>query len=113
MARFLIDANLPRRLSIWMSEEFEWVVDHDDTWTDSQVWEYARENDLIIVTKDTDFSDRIMLSVPPPRVIHLKIGNLRISELREFLVRVWPTVAQSSQQHKLLLVGSETITGIR
>jgi hypothetical protein len=46
MARFLIDANLPRRLSIWMSEEFDWVVDHDETWTDSQVWGYAANTTL-------------------------------------------------------------------
>ena len=112
MARFLNDANLPRRLSIWMSDEFDWVVDHDETWTDSQVWNYARQHDLIIVTKDADFSERIMPSQPPPRVIHLKIGNLRLSELRQFLIQIWPTVAPLAQSHKLLIPGTETVTGV-
>ncbi|MFM2004921.1 MAG: hypothetical protein RLZZ09_576, partial [Pseudomonadota bacterium] len=58
MARFLIDANLPRKLSIWNCSDFEWVVDQDAAWTDSKVWEYARRQDLIIVSKDADFSDR-------------------------------------------------------
>ena len=69
MARYLIDANLPRRLTIWHDTAFEWVSDHDDRWSDSQVWDYARLNDLVIVTKDADFSNRVMLSAPPPRVV--------------------------------------------
>lgn len=104
MARFLIDANLPNRFALWRSPDFELVADHDDTWPDSTVWEYARANDLTIVTKDADFSDRIMSSEPPPRVIHLRVGNMRLAELRAFLTRVWPQLAELTHGHKLLIV---------
>lgn len=43
--------------------------------TDSQLWLHARENDLAIVTKDADFSQRIVLNAPPPRVVHLRVGT--------------------------------------
>lgn len=112
MPRFLIDANLPRRLLIWQGEGFDWVADHDDTWPDSQVWEYARQHDLIIVTKDADFSDRAMLSSPPPRVVHLRVGNLRLKELRQFLIDVWPKVREAAPTHKLLVVHADSIVGI-
>lgn len=104
MARFLIDANLPNRFALWHSQDFELVADHDDTWPDASVWEYARANDLSIVTKDADFSDRIMSSTPPPRVIHLRIGNMRLLELRAFLTRTWPQIDQLSRSYKLLIV---------
>jgi predicted nuclease of predicted toxin-antitoxin system len=104
LARFLIDANLPNRLALWNTAEFELVADHDDSWPDSVVWEYARNNNLTIVTKDADFSDRIMTASPPPRVIHLRIGNLRLGELREFLIRVWPQLDELSCKYKLLIV---------
>ena len=52
MARFLIDANLPQRLALWHSDEFEQVTDHDDAWPDSEVWNYARAHNLTIVTKE-------------------------------------------------------------
>ena len=112
MPRFLIDTNLPRRLAIWNNPDFDWVADHDDTWSDSQVWEYARQNDLIIVTKDADFSDRIMLSGPPPRVVHVRAGNMRLRELREFLLRVWPAIHEAAPTHKLLVVRGDSILGV-
>jgi predicted nuclease of predicted toxin-antitoxin system len=113
MARFLIDANLPRKLSIWNCSDFEWVVDQDAAWTDSKVWEYARRQDLIIVSKDADFSDRAMVSSPPPRVVQVKVGNLRLAELRQFLIEVWPTIELAAPSHRLLVVSREAVTGIR
>ncbi len=111
-ARFLIDANLPRRLAIWQGPEFDWVVDHDANWPDSVVWSYAQANDLIIVTKDADFSDRIMLSAPPPRVVHIRVGNLRLRELRAWLIEVWPAIVRAAPGHKLLTVHRDTILGV-
>ena len=80
MARFLIDVNLPYFFALWHGDEYLHVRDLDDTWTDTQIWEYARQNDMVIVSKDADFSDRVMLSEPPPRVVHVRLGNLRMRE---------------------------------
>jgi Uncharacterized protein conserved in bacteria len=113
VARYLIDANLPRRLTIWHTPDFEWVSDHDDRWSDSQVWDHARLNDLIIVTKDADFSNRVMLSAPPPRVVHLRLGNQRIGDLRDFLMRNWPAIAEAAEEHKLTIVTPNRMSGIR
>jgi predicted nuclease of predicted toxin-antitoxin system len=113
MARFLIDANLPRKLSLWEGANFEWVVDHDAAWTDSTVWQYARQQDLIIVSKDADFSDRAMVSTPPPRVVQIKVGNLRLAELRQFLIEVWPAIDQAAPSHRLLVVSREAVMAIR
>ena len=112
MARFLIDANLPSRFSVWNSPDFDLVAAHDDAWPDSQVWEYAKEHGLTIVTKDADFSERMMLASPPPRVVLLKIGNMRIGELRDFLLRSWPRIDELSQVYKLLIVRTDVIEGI-
>jgi predicted nuclease of predicted toxin-antitoxin system len=112
VARFLIDANLPSRLVLWHHADFELVANLGEDWPDSQVWDYAQKHNLIIVTKDADFSERIMLSSPPPRVVLLKIGNLRIAELRAFLLKVWPQIDQLSAQYKLLIVKQTTIEGI-
>jgi predicted nuclease of predicted toxin-antitoxin system len=112
VARFLIDANLPNRLSLWNDSDFELVANHNDAWPDSMVWDYACRHNLTIVTKDADFSERMMLSDPPPKVILLKIGNLRLAQLREFLLSVWPQLAELSSQYKLLIVKLDAIEGI-
>ena len=75
MAKFVIDAQLPYYFSIWAGDDYVHVRDTDEKWTDQQIWEFAKENSLVIVTKDADFSERILLQNPPPRVIHIKHGK--------------------------------------
>ncbi len=76
---------------------------------DAAIWQYAKEHGLIIVSKDTDFSDWVMLSDPPPKVIHLRIGNMRMRDLFAFLQRVWPQLAELSDAHKLVIVHENVI----
>lgn len=80
MAGFLIDVNLPYYFSAWRGPDYVHVRDLNNEWTDTQVWNHAQQEGLTIVTKDTDFSDRILLTAPPPRVIHIRCGNLRMRE---------------------------------
>lgn len=112
MSKYLIDVNLPSRFSVWASDEYEHVVHINDELKDSEIWEYAKENSLTIVTKDTDFSDMIMLNNPPPRVIHIKIGNMKIREFHQLITRVWGDVCAMSEDYKLIRVYSNKIEGI-
>ena len=109
MARFLIDANLPYRFALWHGEDYLHVYDLGDDMNDAAIWQYAKEHDLIIVSKDADFSDWIMLSEPPPRLIHLRIGNMRLRNLFVFLQRVWPQLTELSATHKLVIVHETVI----
>jgi predicted nuclease of predicted toxin-antitoxin system len=42
---------------------------------DHEVWEYARNENYTIVTKDTDFHERSVLYGSPPKIIWLRRGN--------------------------------------
>ena len=42
---------------------------------DESIWNFAIENDFIIVSKDSDFRQRSFLYGPPPRVIWIEQGN--------------------------------------
>jgi len=46
MLRYLIDANLPYRFSLWHGDAFLHVFDLGDDMPDSAIWEYARDNNL-------------------------------------------------------------------
>lgn len=54
---------------------------------DDPVWDFARDNDFTIVTKDVDFSDRSALLGHPPKVIWVRLGNCTTSEIEQSLRR--------------------------
>ncbi|MBD0366142.1 MAG: DUF5615 family PIN-like protein [Flavisolibacter sp.] len=42
---------------------------------DNTIWNYAKANEFIILTKDNDFDERSQLEGCPPKVVHLICGN--------------------------------------
>jgi predicted nuclease of predicted toxin-antitoxin system len=112
MSKYLIDVNLPSRFSMWATAEYEHVVNINDEMKDSQIWHYAKEHNLTIVTKDTDFSDMIMISTPPPKVIHIKIGNMKMKEFHQLISKNWQDICSMSEDFKLIRVFSNKIEGI-
>jgi len=112
MKQYLIDVNLPSRFSVWSGGEYEHVVHINDEMKDSEIWEYAKKNNLTIVTKDTDFSDMVMLNNPPPRVIHIKLGNMKMKEFHQKISGIWSDVCLMSEAYKLVRVYFKSIEGI-
>lgn len=78
--KLLLDANLSWRMIAILKQHFDDCFHVDSIGLkipakDSEVWDYARKNDLIIVTNDEDFIDFINVKGFPPKVILLKTGN--------------------------------------
>jgi|SRR5579871_2258043 len=80
MPEFLIDANLPIKVGIWQSERFIHVFTLNLNWSDAEIWEYAKKNNLTIISKDKDFLVYQLANGAPPKIIHIKFGNLRLKE---------------------------------
>jgi predicted nuclease of predicted toxin-antitoxin system len=112
MKGFLFDENLPARLRFSPELPIVSVLSIGRNPSDSQVWEFARERELVIVSKDADFSDRIITRSPPPWVIHLRFGNLRKNEFHALLARMWPQIETLLKSHKLVNVYSDRLEGI-
>jgi predicted nuclease of predicted toxin-antitoxin system len=113
MPQFIIDANLPEQISLWCNEDFVHVNTIDRKWKDGQIWHYALERNLTIISKDSDFGNRIMLVSPPPKVIHFKTGNMLIAQLHHFLEHNWEDIAKLSADHKLVKVFSTYIEAVQ
>ena len=107
MKKYLIDVNLPRYFSLWSGSEFQHVVQLNDEMKDSEIWRYAKEHDLTIVIKDADFSDLVLLNGPPPRVIHIKFGNMKMREFHQIMSEIWSEACLLSCQYKLVRVYKE------
>ncbi len=108
----LLDGNVPARLRFSPKLPIVPLAKAGRNPSDSQIWEFARKRDLVIVSKDTDFSDRIMASSPPPRVVHLRFGNLRRNEYHALLARRWPQIESLLKTNKLVNVYADRLEGI-
>jgi predicted nuclease of predicted toxin-antitoxin system len=52
---------------------------------DRLIWDHAKGNDLIIVSKDLDFYQRSLLYGHPPKVIWIRRGNCSTSAVEAIL----------------------------
>jgi predicted nuclease of predicted toxin-antitoxin system len=54
---------------------------------DPVVWEYAKNNDLLIVSKDSDMHQRSFVFGYPPKVVWVRLGNCSTSDVERLLRR--------------------------
>ena len=77
--KLLFDENLSSRLAKDLADVFPGSQPIDlaglHGQSDEVVWEYARLQGFIIVSKDNDFRQRSFLKGAPPKVIWLSVGN--------------------------------------
>jgi predicted nuclease of predicted toxin-antitoxin system len=57
------------------------------TTIDPTVWDYAKNNDLMIVSKDADMHDLSIIFGNPPKVIWLRLGNCSTLQVENLLRR--------------------------
>lgn len=58
------------------------------------IWEYAKAQDFIIASKDSDFHQRSLLYGHPPKFIYLRIGNSPTSKIVKILRDNFGTISQ-------------------
>ena len=87
--KLLLDQNLSPRLVRRLADVYpnsthvaEVGLDRSLDW---EVWEYARQHDCIIVTKDVDFSEFSLLQGFPPKVIWIRRGNCSTQNIETIL----------------------------
>jgi len=52
---------------------------------DTLVWEHAKDNGFVVVTKDADFADLSVLRGFPPKVVWIRRGNCSTTDIEDLL----------------------------
>jgi predicted nuclease of predicted toxin-antitoxin system len=89
--KLLLDENLSRRLVVPLLEKFPdstqvALVGLQEA-TDFAVWEFARLQGYVIVTKDDDFNGLQALHGYPPKLIVLQLGNCTNQQVLSTLLK--------------------------
>lgn len=86
---FLIDNNLSSRLAVILKDDYEGLVHVADVGLDEEddlkIWQYAKDNELDILSKDADFNDLQQLKGYPPKIIWIRSGNVTTSYIIQLL----------------------------
>ena len=107
--KLLFDQNLSPRLiellsSFYPNSEHVQLVGLAQA-QDSDVWKYARQNNLIIVSKDADFSELSMAHGFPPKIIWIRRGNCATREIETILLKDYDQIKEFvSQETKGILL---------
>ena len=101
--RFLVDAQLPRRMVAWLNNagcDAVHTLDLPDRnrSTDDQIIEFAEQEQRIVVSKDADFVSSHLLSARPPKLLLVSTGNISNQELEQMMVPRSPASLRSSRR---------------
>lgn len=109
----LLDENVSARLKTAFAVPVVHVSEWQEGLKDWALWERAREDHLVIVTQDADFTERMLAQEPPPWVVHVRVGNMRVQEFRDLLDRIWPRIWEALQSHKLVVIYRDRLEFVR
>jgi predicted nuclease of predicted toxin-antitoxin system len=89
--RFLIDENLSPKLVAVLQSAYPGTTHVEALGLrgrlDSDVWTAAREGGFAILTKDDDFAGMSVLFGAPPKVVHLRAGNIDTSTVATLVLQ--------------------------
>lgn len=88
--KLLLDENLSKRLVPFLQADYpdtsQVVLLGLEQASDREIWQYAKQHDYVIVTKDRDYQDLSELYGSPPQVILLMLGNSDKARLLKVLI---------------------------
>jgi predicted nuclease of predicted toxin-antitoxin system len=106
--KLLLDENLSRRIVPFLQSDFpgttQVALEGMEQADDTAIWEYARANGFVIVSKDSDFQEMSVLRGAPPKVIWLRLGNTTKAGVI--------TLLMSSKDHILRALADASINSI-
>ena len=106
--KLLLDENLSRRIVPFLQAAFpgstQIVLLGLETASDSEIWQYAKDNNYVIVSRDSDFQERSLAPGHPPQVIWLKIPNRSKTVVLNILLEHQAEIEQALMEQNLACV---------
>jgi len=108
--RFLVDAQLPRRMTTWLvaaGGEAIHTLDLSDgnRTTDERINDVAEQEQRVVVSKDVDFVDSHLLKNRPGKLLLISTGNISNQDLEALFVPLIPDILREFQLNSFLELG--------
>ena len=108
-----VDAQLPPTLANWLSATFglEATALRDLSLRDAQdieIFEAARVENAVVMTKDSDFIDLVCRLGTPPQIVWLTCGNVTNRNLQQLLTATLPNALEQLRKGEMIVEISNT-----
>lgn len=94
--KLIVDAQLPPRLAETLRKAGYDAVAVREVGLrdaeDSEIWAYAIEKNAAVITKDEDFSERLLRAKISPIVIWIRVGNVSNVVLLKWFIPLLPVI---------------------
>jgi predicted nuclease of predicted toxin-antitoxin system len=106
--KLLFDENLSDTLVGIIAHEFPGCAHVRNTGLrasdDEKIWDHARTNGFVIVSKDSDFRERSYVEGFPPKIIWLDVGNAGTVAIADLLRRERQRIEKFGDQEETSLL---------
>lgn len=104
-----IDAQLSPAIAAWINRTYEEIeaesvrsVGLRDA-LDHEIFEEARQQDVVVMSKDDDFTQLVDKHGPPPQIIWVTCGNTSNAKMREILSKTLPKAKELLEQGEIVV----------
>lgn len=113
--KFLVDAQLPRRLLLALTEAGHNAVHTFDLATgnrtpDSDISAIADKESRVVVTKDSDFVNSFLLNSQPQKLLLVSTGNISNDELLQLFRANLAAIESALSKHRFVELTRTSLT---
>lgn len=101
--KLIFDQNISHKILKYLPEGYDSTTVKEEgliNASDKEIWDFAKINNLNIVTQDSDFNDLNTLYGFPPKIIWIRLGNIKTQSLAQLLIDYYNEIESFASDEK-------------
>jgi predicted nuclease of predicted toxin-antitoxin system len=112
--KFLLDAHLPKKLStflLWKGYDCIHTLDlpNKNATKDSEINQISIDEERVVISKDLDFIESLLISNKPYKLIYITTGNISNKQLLEIFSQNIEKIVEHMRELRLIEVTVDSI----
>jgi predicted nuclease of predicted toxin-antitoxin system len=112
--KFLLDAHIPKKLSLflsWKGHDSIHTLDlpYKNRTKDSQINQISLDEKRVVISKDLDFIESLLISDKPYKLIYIATGNITNKRLLEIFSQHIEKIVEYTEENRLIEITNEKI----
>ncbi len=113
--KFIFDAQLPRKLSLLFKHKgYDSIhtldLPNKNKTTDSDINRISISEERVVVSKDLDFVESLLVSNKPYKLLYVSTGNINNKELQDIFAKNLDQIITYLEENRLVELTNENIT---